>query len=138
MADPDTGAASPYVFTSNGSSPISRFSKAKKRLDEVMAAQAAENGGKKPSALLEQDWRFHDLRRTGTTVMARLGVGHHIADKVLNHVEGAIKGMAAIYQRHDYLTERAAALDAWAAYVLKVAEKAGIEPPASNVVPLRR
>lgn len=138
VADPDTGAASPYVFTSNGRSPISGFSKAKKRLDEVMAAQAAENGGKKPSALPEQDWRFHDLRRTGTTVMARLGVGHHIADKVLNHVEGAIKGVAAIYQRHDYLTERAAALDAWAAYVLKVAEKAGIEPPVSNVVPLRR
>ncbi|WP_035379111.1 site-specific integrase [Acetobacter tropicalis] len=81
---------------------------------------------------------LHDPGRTGTTVMARLGVGHHIADKVLNHVEGAIKGVAAIYQRHDYLAERAAALDGWAAYVLKVAEKAGIEPPVSNVVPLRR
>lgn len=42
--------------------------------------------------------------RSVTIVMTRLNVGHHIADKALNHVGDAIKGVAAVYQRHDYLS----------------------------------
>ena len=70
--------------------------------------------------------------------MARLGIGPHVADKVLNHTEGAISGVAAVYQRHEFLTERAAALDIWAAHVLRVAESSGIEGLGDNVVPLWR
>jgi integrase len=62
-------------------------------------------------------WRLHDLRRTAVTGMARLGVAPHIADKVLNHQTGTISGVAAVYQRHDFLAERKDALDRWAAHV---------------------
>jgi hypothetical protein len=54
------------------------------------------------------------------TVLARLGVRWEVADKLLNHVQGAIRGVAAIYQRHEFLAEREAALGAWAAHVLAV------------------
>lgn len=42
-------------------------------------------------------WRLDDLRRTATTGMARLGVAPHVADKVLNHTAGTIRGVAAVY-----------------------------------------
>jgi hypothetical protein len=46
--------------------------------------------------------------------MARLGVPPHVADKILNHQAGTISGVAAVYQRHDFLAERKEALDRWA------------------------
>jgi hypothetical protein len=49
--------------------------------------------------------------------MARLGIAPHIADKVLNHQSGTISGVAAVYQRHDFLAERRTALDAWGSHV---------------------
>ncbi len=58
-------------------------------------------------------WTLHDLRRTATTGMARLGIAPHVADKVLNHTAGTIRGVAAVYNRFEYLDERRAALDAW-------------------------
>lgn len=138
QGNPKTGAISPYVFTTNGHTPISGFSKAKARLMELMAISEGSRAGKKTSVLPVTDWRLHDLRRTGVTVMARLGIGHHVADRVLNHVQGAIKGVAAVYQRHEFLTERAAALDTWARHVLDVAEGKADRPEGGNVVPLRR
>jgi hypothetical protein len=35
--------------------------------------------------------------------MARLGVAPHVADKLLNHQTGTISGVAAVYQRHEFL-----------------------------------
>lgn len=53
----------------------------------------------------------HDLRRTLRTQLAALGIAPHIAERVLNH---KLKGVAGVYDRHDYLTERRAALEQWA------------------------
>ena len=36
--------------------------------------------------------------------MARLGVAPHVADKVLNHQTGTISGVAAVYQRHEFMS----------------------------------
>jgi integrase len=62
-------------------------------------------------------WRLHDLRRTAVSGMARLGVAPHVADKILNHTAGTISGVAAVYQRHEFMAERKQALDAWAEHV---------------------
>jgi integrase len=136
QADPKTGTLSPYVFTTNGRTPISGFSKAKTRLEQAMAETGGTPPGKEAHPMPGPDWRLHDLRRTGVTVMARLGIGHHVADRVLNHVGGAIKGVAAVYQRHEFEAERAAALDSWARHVLTVSAGAASGMP-DNVVPLR-
>ena len=47
--------------------------------------------------------------------MARLGVAPHVADKILNHQAGTISGVAAVYQRHDFLAERKDGLERWGA-----------------------
>ena len=52
--------------------------------------------------------------------MARLGIAPHVADKVLNHQAGTISGVAAVYQRHDFLAERRDALELWEAHVGRV------------------
>lgn len=52
--------------------------------------------------------------------MARTGIPPHVADKILNHQSGTISGVAAVYQRHDFLTERKDALDRWGAHVTEL------------------
>ena len=65
-------------------------------------------------------WRLHDLRRTIVSGMARLGVPPNVADKILNHQAGTISGVAAVYQRHDFLVERKEALDRWGTHVEQI------------------
>lgn len=86
------------IFTTTGTTPISGLSKAKDRLDELSAVRG---------------WRFHDVRRTVTTGLANLGHPPHVCDKILNHTTGAISGVAAVYQKAEFLSERQTALDDW-------------------------
>ena len=82
-------------------------------LDKAIAAERAEAG--LPSV---PGWTFHDFRRSGVTWLAENGTPPHVADKLLNHVSGTIRGVAAVYQRGEFAEERRRALDAWAAHVL--------------------
>lgn len=61
----------------------------------------------------------HDLRRTAASFMTRLGIPRLHVEKVLNHATGDI---AEVYDRHDYLSEKRAALDRWAAHLSKIVE----------------
>jgi hypothetical protein len=67
--------------------------------------------------------------------MAALGIAPHVVDKVLNHTTGAIHGIAAVYNKFQYIDERRTALEAWGAHVTALAS--GREA-ASNVRALRR
>ena len=90
---------------------FSRFSAAKRKLDTLSGLTG---------------WRLHDLRRTCVSGMARLGIAPHVADKVLNHQSGTISGVAAVYQRHDFLRERKVALERWGAHVLALTIEATV------------
>ena len=46
--------------------------------------------------------------------MQKLGVPIEVVEAVLNHKTGAVRGVAAIYGRHDFKEEKARALEAWA------------------------
>ena len=100
-----------YVFSTNGTTPISGFSKYKTRLDALMLAQATKEKGTVTS------WRLHDLRRTAATGMAGIGVVPHRIEACLNHVSGAKASVAGIYNREKYEPEKRAALDRWAGYI---------------------
>jgi integrase len=91
-----------FVFSLSGAKSFQGFSLAKRELDRISGISG---------------WRIHDLRRTCVSGMARLGVPPHVADKVLNHQSGTISGVAAVYQRHQFLAERKDALDRWGAHV---------------------
>lgn len=76
--------------------PFSGWGKCKERFDE---------------ALPFNDYVLHDLRRTFSSNMARLSVPIHVTEKILNHVTGAIGGIAAVYNRYSYFDEMAAAVE---------------------------
>jgi integrase len=80
------------------------------------------------------NWRLHDLRRTMATGLQRLGVRLEVTEQVLNHVSGSRAGIVGVYQRHDFASEKRAALDAWGAHVLAVVEG---RAAMGNVVTLR-
>jgi integrase len=62
--------------------------------------------------------RIHDTRRTVETHLARLGVLPHIRDRILNH---APRGVGAVhYDRHDYASEKAAALRLWEQDLMRI------------------
>ena len=63
-------------------------------------------------------WRLYDLRRTGVSTLARLGFDSIVVDKILAHQPTKLRGVAAVYQRHDFAKEQAAALDVWAAHLV--------------------
>jgi integrase len=95
------------VFTTNGSTPVSGWSKIKNRLDAAMKIKG---------------WRFHDLRRSCATGMAELQIAPHIIEAVLNHVSGHKSGVAGIYNRAEYAPEKKAALERWARFVALVVD----------------
>jgi integrase len=140
--------ASQFVFTTNGKTAVSGFSRAKERLDQLIERQARRSAGlpendeayrhalglgaKEELPMRVPDWILHDLRRTAATGMAKLAIPPHVVDRVLNHVSGTIRGVAAIYNRHSYSEERKTALKAWGRHVETL-----IGPAESNVVAIR-
>ena len=74
----------------------------------------------------------HDLRSTARSHLAALGVNVIVAERCLNHSLG---GLVGVYDQHDYMTERRAALEAWASFVL--ACEAGEPWHQNNVIPIR-
>ena len=119
------------VFTTTGRTAVSGFGNVKRRLDVIMAETHRRSMGLSEHTKIP-DWRLHDLRRTAATGMARLNFPPHVVDKVLNHVSGTIRGVAAVYNRFEYLEERRAALEAWGMYVGDL-----VTPTVANVVAMR-
>jgi integrase len=63
-------------------------------------------------------WRFHDLRRTFASGLARLGVPIQVTERCLNHVSGvSANPLVKIYQQHDYQREVRDAFEKWSAHV---------------------
>lgn len=54
---------------------------------------------------------LHDLRRTFSTIHARIGTPIHVTEKLLNHASGTISGVAAVYNRHSYWEEMQQAVE---------------------------
>jgi len=82
----------PFVFAGRGSKAIAGFSAGKRTLD----ADSGVTG-----------WVIHDLRRTAKTLMRRAKVDRDTSERVLGHV---IEGVEGVYDRHDYVEEKAEAL----------------------------
>jgi integrase len=112
-------AAGDYIFSvDGGKKPLNGWSPAKVKLDK--AANIAP-------------WRIHDLRRTLATGLQKMGVNLQTTEAVLGHTSGSRAGVVGIYQRHDYATEKAAALEAWGAHVIGLVEGRA----EGNVLPIR-
>jgi integrase len=116
-----------FVFSTTGRTPVSGWSKAKRRLDAAMLTIMRKAN---PAAQLPP-WRIHDLRRTTVTGMGELGIRDDVIELVVNHVSGHRGGIAGVYNKSKLLPERKAALARWAAHLQGVVAR----KPA-NTVPM--
>jgi integrase len=110
-----------YVFSTAPGTHISGYSKWFKELRQLAGVD---------------NWTLHDLRRTARTEIAGLKnaagqrVGADIAERVLGHVIGGVRG---VYDRYTYLDEKREALELWAGRIREI-----VNPPPTNIVPLRQ
>jgi integrase len=104
-------AGSELVFTTNGKTPVSGWSKAKRQLDS--AADKMPN------------WTVHDIRRTVATGLQKLGINLQTIEAVLGHTSGSRSGVVGVYQRHSFDAEKRAALEAWGKHVMGLVVRDG-------------
>ncbi len=104
-----------FVFTTNGKTPSSGVSKAKKMLDVGIVKIRAERGNKEKM----EAWVLHDLRRAQATALAEAGFPETVVDRIQNHVAVGSRpsAVASVYTLAKLLPERARALDYWARLV---------------------
>jgi integrase len=118
MVDPQKNKKE-LIFTSKGETPVSGEAKAKARVAVVLKERLED----------AEPWTLHDIRRTVASGLQRLGFSVEVVEAVLNHKSGTVRGVAAIYARHDYAREKRDALAAWGQHVERVVSG------RSNVVP---
>jgi integrase len=109
-----------YVFSTTAKTPISGFSRLKKRIDGFIAAER-----KRDELSPMPPWQLRDLRRTVSTHMNdHLGIEPHIVEACLNHVSGdSKKDVAGTYNKALYLDQRRVAMERWSEYVLTLVSK---------------
>ena len=95
----------PYVFSTNGRTPVSGFSKA-----AATITTASKVTG----------WRSNDLRRSAATHMATLGISKETIRRVLGHSETDV---TSVYVRHAWIPEKRVALEKWAGFVEELRRK---------------
>ena len=129
---------SDLIFTTTGTTPYSGFTQGKNSLDKKVqkirdkkkkdALANGENVKNRKDLAPIPEWRIHDLRRTAASHMAGLGIAPHVIEKILNHSDGIISGVAAVYNRYEYAEEKKAALLKWSEFLEK-----GIYPPTHQL-----
>ena len=87
----------PYVVsTTDGSKPISGFSKLKQKLDELTG--------------IEEHWTFHDIRGGIATYLEENGLDRAYTARILNHKDNSVTG---IYSRPEHRQHVAWVLEQW-------------------------
>lgn len=117
----DRWPRSGVVLPSSTKTPLTAFSKGKRMLDAAMLAAAQKEHGDDAEIA---PWRVHDIRRTVATGLQRLGVRFEVTEAVLNHLSGSRSGVAGVYQRYAWGSEKAEALKAWAEHVQDITREA--------------
>lgn len=115
------------VFTTTGTTPYSGFTQGKNALDKRvqrirdkrLQAVMKDGGSMKTRQDLDAlpEWRVHDLRRSAASHMASLRIAPHVIEKILNHSNGIISGVAAVYNRYEYGEEKQQALLKWSEHL---------------------
>jgi integrase len=68
-----------------------------------------------------EPWTFHDLRRSVASGLQRIGTPVEVIEAALNHRSNTFRGIVGVYQRHDYMAEKAVALTKWAEHLERLA-----------------
>jgi len=101
------------IFTTDGETSISGFSKFKAEFDKASGVTG---------------YTIHDLRRSSRSLMSRAGVNSDIAERCLGHVMGGVRGT---YDRYEYRDEKLRAFEVLASLIDRIVN------PKDNIVPMR-
>lgn len=111
---PTMKSSKQLLFTTKGETPVSGYSRAKMRIDDIMKKAATKEG------ISLRPWTVHDIRRTVATGMQSLGVKLEVTEEVLNHKTGSRTAIARRYQVYEYEAEKRAALETWERHLLSL------------------
>ena len=115
-----TPRMSEFVFPSlDGNAAYVGHNKAKGRFEKACNAVLAVELGDDDAKL--RHWTLHDLRRTFSTLHARIGTPPHVTEALLNHKLGTRSPIQRIYDRHTYIPEMRAAIKNYEDYLKKIA-----------------
>lgn len=78
-------------------------------------------------------WTLHDLRRTYSTIQARMGTPPHITERILNHQTGTLTPIARIYNRYSYVPEMREAMAKYEDEVRRIMSAGGADDADSAV-----
>jgi integrase len=110
-----------FLFTTTLTTTVSGFARAQRRI-------SARSGVK--------GWCYHDLRRSFATMASQdLAINPVVVDKILNHASTSVRGVAAVYQRGQYLDQRKAAMEAWGSFICSLT--GGSDQAASGEIEAR-
>ena len=113
---PSCSSPDSFIFSSReGRVPVSGFSRAK----AIMDAQACALMNVEDPTRSFQNYRLHDFRVTCETRLATLGFNQDIRDAVLGHAK---QGLQRTYNKYDYHEEKKAALETYAAHLVRIVE----------------
>lgn len=101
---PNSGTTD-FVFSVTGKHPINNIGRMTSRLKAIMEQEA--------SGKYLANWKPHDLRRTVASEMARLGIYQEVLERLQNRSGGKLGGLAGVYNRYDYESEKHDALSKW-------------------------
>jgi integrase len=110
-----------FIFSTNGETAVSGFSRAKARLDNAMvkiAAQEAADAESEPAPI--EPFVIHDTRRTFARGCQKGGTPPDVVERLLGHVSDANAGTRGVYQIYDFEAERIAATEGWGDKVLAI------------------
>jgi integrase len=113
-----------FVFSTTGYSAPSGYSKLQDRVRDNVQVIIG-----KPVP----HWTFHDVRRTVSTSIQKLGYNKAVAHLVIGHISSGKDPLDDVYMQHEYLDERREALMKWSRHVIEVV---GAPDTPSNVIPL--
>lgn len=107
------------LFSTNGDTAVSGFSRAKKRLNKAMAdIEAADARDEEREAQPIASFVIHDTRRTVARGCQKIGTPAEVVERVLGHKAETESGLKGVYQIYDFEKERKEALDKWASRLL--------------------
>ena len=102
---------SAWLFSTSGKAPLQPAT-VTHAAGAIAAALLAKPDDER---IVRETFQLRDIRRTCETRLAAMGVSKDVRAHLQSHGLGGVQGRH--YDKHDYLTEKAAALEAWAHFL---------------------
>jgi integrase len=96
---------------------LAAYDDIKRWLDNAIRQLQIEEAGGGPTPPPVAPWTYHDLRRSFSSGLARLGVDEEVRERLLAHIPEKLK---RTYNVYDFMLEKQRALDLWSARLQEI------------------